>query len=223
MTHSSSNARLPGRFLLRLARLVFDEAVVAAVVLPTIADMQQEVAAAGAHPVRRAQARLRGWAAFWSLMFVAPFAAEAWPVRRDDSIVLPVQGGGMSGWVLLAAVLAFTSPALGPWTAATIIGGVTVAVAIHLWYGRHPGALATGDEDVLRRPEINFSSLPIGANIGGLMFMAGSMAILVAGLPEWRWFFGGAVLGGFLTAGLLYAWHTTHPASRTPENRLLLR
>jgi hypothetical protein len=205
---------------MKIAAALFDEGVVAAVVVPTIADLQAEVAAAGDDRKRRVRARLRGYAAFWTLVLCAPFAAHAWPVRDDRALVLP-RRSGVGGWLLLAGILGFTSPALTPWTATVLVGGVVFAIAIHLWYSRHPSLVATKDGE--RRPEINFSAIPVGGNVGGLIFMAGSMAILVSGLPAWRWFFGVAVVGGILTAALVYAFHAARPAHGLPQNRIVLR
>ena len=53
MTDSTSDHRQSGRLLLKVGRLLFDEAAFAAVVLPTIADLQQEVEAAGESRGRR--------------------------------------------------------------------------------------------------------------------------------------------------------------------------
>jgi len=221
MTHSTSRRRQPGSFLLKIATLVFDEGAVASLVMPTIADLQAEVAQAGDSAVRRGRARMRGYAAFWALVVFAPFAAHAWPVRHDATITIAPRRSGLGVWLVLAGLLGFTTPALTPWTATVLVGGVIVAVAIHTWYSRHPSIIATPNGE--RRPEINLSAIPVGGNIGGLMFVAGSMAILVSGLPMWRWFFGAAVVGGVLTAALVYVWHAARPAHGLPQNRIVLR
>lgn len=220
MTRSTSHPRGPGRFLLRLASVLFDDGVVASVVAPTIADLQAEVSRAR---TRRAavRARLHGYAAFWTLVLFAPVAAHAWPVADDRVMTVPARRSGVGVWLVLAALLGFTSPALTPWTATVLAGGAIVAIAIHAWYSRHPSLLPSPNGE--RRPEINFSAVPVGGNIGGLIFVAGSMAILVSGLPMWRWFFGVAVAGGVLTAGVVYAWHTARPGGGLPQNRIVLR
>ena len=225
MTRSTSHRRGPGSLLLALARAIFDASIVASIVEPTIADLQADVAAAGPHPLRRAHARLRGYAAFWTLVLLAPIAAHAWPERKEGSMLtspaLATRRGGLTIWIVMAGVLGFTSPAMTPWTATVLVGGLIFAVAMHLWYSRHPIIVATPEGQP--RPEINLSRIPVGGNIGGLIFMAGSMGILVAGLPGWRWFFGAAVVGGFLTATLVYAWHALRPSHGLPENLIVLR
>lgn len=223
MTASTSTHRQPGSSLLKVARLLFDDAALSAVVLPTIADLQQEVHAAGESRGRRLAARWRGYRAFWMLVLVTAFAWEVTPVHRDIAVNLSVRSSRVGGWLFLTGVLAFTSPALVPWTVATIIGGCVFAVAIHRWYSRHPSELPSTEQTPERRPEINLSSIPVGGDVGGLMFMAGSMAILVAGLPMWRWFFGAAVLGGLFSAAALAAWHGGHHSRGLPQNRIVLR
>lgn len=219
MTHPTSH-RSPGRFLLRIASLVFEDSIVESVVAPTIADLQAEVGRA--RTARHAlAARARGYTAFWTLVALAPFSAHLWPRRHARAMTLPAARGGAGLWLVLATVLGFMSPALTPWTAIVLAGGSMVAVVIHAWYSRHPSLLPSPNGE--RRPEINLSAIPVGGNIGGLIFMAGSMAILVSGLPMWRWFFGAALAGGVLTAGLVYVWHTARPAHGLPQNRIVLR
>jgi len=221
MTRSTPTRGTPGTWLLKVARLVFNDAVSASIVVPTIADLQADIKAAGEDRAQLLRARIRGYAAFWKLILLAPFAAHAWTVREEGTMTLNTRSNGFPGWLVLAGILGFTSPALTPWTVTVLVGGLVFAVAIHLWYSRHPILLATRNGE--GRPEINFSRVPVGGNIGGLIFMAGSMAILVSGLPMWRWFFGAAVVGGFLTAGLVYAWHTARPSHGLPENYIHLR
>ena len=77
MTRSADGPRLPGTTLLKLARLLFNEQLLSAVVEPTIADLQREVAAAGSSGLERVRARWRGYRALWRLMLVAPFLSWA--------------------------------------------------------------------------------------------------------------------------------------------------
>jgi hypothetical protein len=205
---------------MRLANVLFEEEVVASVVAPTIADLQAEVAEAGDDRRRRSRALVRGYAAFWTLALCGPFTAHTWPMREQRALVLS-RRSGTAPWLLLAAILGFASPALTPWTATVLIGGSLFAVAIHFWYSRHPSLVATPNGE--RQPEINLSSIPVGGNVGGLMFTAGSMAILVSGLPAWRWFFAVAVVGGILSAALVYVFHTMRPSYGLPQNRIVLR
>ena len=60
-------------------------------------------------------------------------------------------------------------------------------------------------------PGINFSCLHVEGNLGGLIFAAGSVIALVAGVPAFRPFFFGALGGGLLLAAALVLWHERHP------------
>jgi hypothetical protein len=223
MTGNTFNRGTSRSLLLRIARVVFDDAVVDSVVMPTIADAQAELRESTGFS-RRLRARVRGQATFWKLVLLAPFAADGWPVRTEHAMLLPARAHHATGWLLLAGVLAFTSPALSPWTITALVGGLVVALVLHAWHARHPLLIVPpADADGTRRPEINLSRIVVGGNIGGLIFMAGSMAILVAGLPAWRWFFLLAVVGGFLTAAVVSKWRTSHPAHGLPENLIVLR
>jgi hypothetical protein len=167
MTDATPHRREPGRLLLTIARHLFSDAVIASVVVPTVADLQKEVAAAST-PAAQVVARWRGYSAFWTLVLVAPFAFWRWSALSAAPVTFP--------------------------------------------------ELASADATTPRPPEINLSAIRVGANAGGLIFAVGSIAILVLGLPEWRWFFLVAFLGGLLVARALFAWHSRHPSRRGPEN-----
>jgi hypothetical protein len=57
---------------------------------------------------------------------------------------------------------------------------------------------------------INFSSLEVEANIGGTVFVVGSVVCLLIGLPQARVFFAGSVVGGVVLAGAIAWWHSHH-------------
>jgi hypothetical protein len=218
MTRSTAPDRTPGTFLLKVARVVFDESVRADVIEPTIADLREEVAAAYA-PKDRLVARLRGYAAFWRLVAVAPVAFIGWRPSRAAAYTSPAIG--IAAGILL--VLAFTPPSLRPWMLVTIAGGTIVAVITHAWYARHPTSEVVPEGTPYRRPEINLSSIPVRANIGGLIFMVGSVFIVIAGLPKWHWFFVVAAAGGVFTGALIFRWHAKHPTRGLPDTYVISR
>jgi uncharacterized protein involved in exopolysaccharide biosynthesis len=74
--------RLPGGWLLVIARLVFDECVRARVVTPAIADLQAEWLAAGTNRIDRLRVRWRGYWAFWSIVAISPVAFSRWSEER---------------------------------------------------------------------------------------------------------------------------------------------
>jgi hypothetical protein len=187
----------PGTWLLKFAPLVFNERFIEIVVRPTIADLQSEVAAAGSNHVKRVRARCRGYAAFWTLMLVAPFAS--WSEERAN-----VASGLAAGSVIVTLL---TVVALGLWTALVAAGATLVALLLHTWYERHPSEIAVPPV-AWRSPQINFSSTDIAGNIGGLIFVVGSVLIVSLALPSIFWFLlTGGIAACFVAWGLA-AWHT---------------
>ncbi|HWF83270.1 MAG TPA: hypothetical protein VG222_00390 [Vicinamibacterales bacterium] len=112
---------------------------------------------------------------------------------------------------------------LGAWVAFVAAAGALLAIVIHAWYRRHPSDLPTPTEPQRRSPQINFSSTEVAGNVGGLIFVVGSVIIVAVGLPSVFWFLlAGTVAGCFLAWGLV-AWHTSHPKWGLPENRIVCR
>jgi hypothetical protein len=221
MTGHTEDSGVPGRLLLKIARLVFDEAALSSIVLPAIADLQHEWRDAGADRRARSRARWRGYAAFWHLMLFAP-ALPSSPGSRSVITALPHRvGGGML--ILLTVVLFATSWPFFAWfMAVTVATGAGLAIALRRWHDRHPAAVANGDR-LDKRPEINLSAIPVGGNVGGLIFAAGSVLIVILGLPELRWFLTAAIVSGLITAGALMAWRRREPSDIRPRNSIAAR
>jgi hypothetical protein len=209
--------RIPGTVLLKIAPVLFSERFVSAVVRPTIADLQSEALAAGSDRVKRLRALGRGYCAFWACVLVAPFASWAAPTP-------PVDGLAVSRAVIGALIIASVAvPVLGAWVALLAATGALVAILIHAWYERHPSRLPGPSDTPSPSPQINFSSTQVGGNVGGLIFVVGSLLIVSVGLPSVFWFLlAGSVAACFLAWGLV-AWHTRHPRRGLPESRITLR
>ena len=219
MTASTSRPRTPGSRLLTIARWVFDPHILSAVVEPTIADFQQEMSDAGANRTGRLRARWRGYRAFWTLVLVAPFTSidvpredPGTPVLRPNLIRI---GAGLTALTLLVAA--------GPWPLVAIaimatIGG-SLAIAIHRWNRDHPANLPTPSERRTGTPQINFSSTEVAGNVGGLIFMIGTLFIATVGFPGVMGFLLAALVAGGLLARWLVAWHASHPRRGLPEGR----
>lgn len=203
--------RIPGRFLLKVAELVFDDSVLATVVRPTIADLQTEVRDAGGDRVARLRARIRGYAAFWLLVGCAPVAFHAWPTRSIGSQDHEDRTSGTAFAFYVAAIVLCAWNFLGWWTAVAFGGGLLFAVLIHRWHGAHPIEVATREPETWSVPQINLSRIPVDGNIAGLMYVVGSLAIVFMGLPAVRWFFFLTVTLGVACAVALVAWHNAHP------------
>jgi hypothetical protein len=64
---------------------------------------------------------------------------------------------------------------------------------------------------------INFSRLEIPADAGGLMFVVGSVLVLLLSVPAFRWFLAAAVVAGLVLAALVFRWHRGHPSPPPPS------
>ena len=189
----------PGTTLLKIAALLFNDRFIALVVRPTIADLQSEVAAAGPDRTKRQRARWRGYSAFWTLILVAPFAS--WSEDGPNTAAGRVVAG-------LALVMLLTVVTLGAWTVAVPAAATLVALLLHVWYDRHPSTIAMPRDAPWRSPQINFSSTDVAGNIGGLIFVVGSVVIVSLALPSVFWFLvAGAIAACFVAWGLV-AYHT---------------
>lgn len=198
MTRPIGSSRAPGTMLLKIAPLLFNHAFISDVVRPTIADLRSEVAAAGPHGVKRLRARWRGYWAFWTLIFVAPFTSSA-----DD---VPNAAVGRVAVVPVTAML-FTVVTFGAWMAVVAAAAALVAFLLHAWYERHPCEVATPPDAVWRSPQINFSSTEVAGNVGGLIFVVGSLLIVSVGVPSIFWFLCAGTIAACPLAWALVAWH----------------
>jgi hypothetical protein len=60
-------------------------------------------------------------------------------------------------------------------------------------------------------PGINFSSMDVGGDIGGLAFAAGSVVAVLIGLPCLAPMYLASVASGAGLAVLIFEWHRHHP------------
>ena len=210
MIRSTGSPRVPGTILLKIGRLVFNEHMFSTVVQPTIADLQREMTDAGPSAIKRWRARWQGYGAFWRLTLVAPFASVgpgAPPAADSGTVALPDALARLAAGAIFVAVLAVVGPAFGASVALVVAAGALLAVLIHGWYDRHPSEIATPVAPVSRVPQINFSSTEVAGNIGGLIFVVGSVFIVTIGVPSVIWFLVAATMAGCLLAWALVAWH----------------
>jgi len=119
--------------------------------------------------------------------------------RRDAYLLL----------VLTAILLAFTWPFFGTFTAISLVVGLWTAVALRWWYTRHPTTRA-GRISPNRAAEINVSKIPIGGDLGGLVFVAGCIAIYVVSLPPLRWFALVSLAMACVYAVVMVGWRKVH-------------
>lgn len=223
MTGSTSGSRGAGTTLLKIARLLFNERLISAVVQPTIADLQREIANAGPNGLKRLRARWRGYYAFWRITLVSPFASWASPAADAGAVAFPDAIARLAVGAIVVALVAVVGPVLGVWAAVVTVAGALFAILIHAWYARHPSEVPTPAEPQRGSPQINFSSTEVAGNIGGLIFVVGSVFIVAIGLPSVIWFLFAATIAGCILAWALVTWHTKHPKRGLPENLIVLR
>jgi hypothetical protein len=212
-----------GATLLKISQRLFTAELLSTVVQPTIADLQREMDDAGHSRVERLRARWRGYRAFWAVVLVAPFAASARPRASEDAVARPDAITRVAVASIVLTLLGAAGPALSGWAMITGAAGTLVAVLIHRWYARHPSRIPAPSARQIWSPQINFSSMEVASNIGGLIFVVGSVFIVVIGVPSVIWFlFAATAAGGVLAWGLI-GWHTRHPKYGLPANRIVCR
>ena len=223
MTGNSSGPRVPGTTLLTIARLLFNEHLISTVVQPTISDLQREIAAAGPHRFTRLRAQWRGYWAFWTVMLVAPLMFRPSPAQQSGAVAFPDAVARLAVGSIVVALLVIVDPLLGVRVAAIMAAGALFAIVMHAWYVRHPSDIPAPTEPNRRTPQINFSSTEVAGNIGGFIFVVGSVFIVAVGLPSVIWFLFVAAVAGSLLAWALVVWHASHPKRGLPENLIVLR
>jgi hypothetical protein len=224
MTGTTGGSRVPGTTLLKIARLLLAEPLLSTVVQPTLSDLQREIAAAGPSGLRRLRARWRGYRAFWAVMLVAPLASWSWPAEDAGAVAFPDAIARLAVGSIVVMLVAIVGPMLGAWVAAIATAGGVLAFLIHAWYARHPSEIPIPDEPQKRStPQINFSSTEVAGNVGGLIFVVGTVLIVAVGLPSVLLFLFAATVAGCFVAWGLVAWHKRHPKRGLPENLIELR
>jgi hypothetical protein len=196
MTASTPN-RQPGERLLKLATRLFDEPTRSTFVLPALADFQHELHDAGASPINRLTAHIRGYAAFARLLLAAPFIVPSAPMGSPITTFVTGKHGGNLLLVLTLALFAAIRPWFGWFAVAVIAFGVVVAISLRMWHTRHPGS--PGGADPLL-------SLLVVALFAAIWSMFG-------------WFVLAAVAGGVIMAVVLRRWNTRHPSQFAPAAR----
>jgi hypothetical protein len=214
---SPRTVTLPGRLVMRLASYCFDEPALTTIVEPAVADLQREVLAAGRPAIG---VRLRGYVALAKVLALAAFVPGAGAGAPLTRTLLGLNGS--SSLALLAPVFYFAvSGAFGPFVAGTAVAGVVLAVGLRAWNDRHPVTVAGSRRADGRDPVINISSIAIGANAGGVLFVLASVLTIVLGVPELRVFILAAIGVGVLQASALAWWRRACPGS--PPTRIVVR
>ena len=91
---------------------------------------------------------------------------------------------------------------------ASAVAGALAAALIRRWHTRHPSVLPYSPRT--RVPEINLSRIPVGGDIAGLFFAAGSVVVVIVGVPDMAWYFVTS-----LACAALLAWALVARRNRT--------
>jgi hypothetical protein len=110
--------------------------------------------------------------------------------------------------LLVLLLLAATWLFFKAFIVASAVTGAVAAVLIRRWHTRHPSTLPYAPRTNV--PEINLSRIPVGGDVAGLMFAAGSVAVVIIGVPDMAWYFVSALLCAALLAWALYAYRAAH-------------
>ena len=121
--------------------------------------------------------------------------------------------------LLIAALLVATWPFFGPFTLMAVTAGLWTGLMLRAWHNRHPTVFVVRGRNG-RPPEINISAIHVGGDIGGLMFAAGCIAILVIGMPGMRWFLGLSLILACALATAIIGWRRIHSVWSAPHTPL---
>jgi len=201
---------VPGRALLGLIRLVFDDDATDLIFEPALADLQHAVNVAGARRGRRLWVLVREHAAFCKLLVIALTMPRAGAGAPLTALLLGRHSAG--SLLLLVPVLYLgLSWLFAGFVAGSIVAGILMSFAIGSWNRRHPSIVARARRDTnLKDPEINISAVPVGGDIGGFFFVVASSAVALLGVPGLRVFVISAAVAGLRMAWARVAWIRTH-------------
>jgi len=210
MSPSPHKRSLPGTLFLNFARLIFPAQIIASIFSPAVADLREELREAGASRIKRFAIRWRWYWALSSLMLVAPLSVRTSPVSGSSDAVVAVPNGG---WllVLLAATLYMgTWSFFGSFVISSASAGIALAFAMRTWHDKHPTVVVEPWRlAALPAVQINLSAIRVAGDGPGLIFAAGTVLIVVVGLPGLWWFFVAAALGSLLVAWSLFTRRST--------------
>ncbi len=129
--------------------------------------------------------------------------STASPLTRSDSVFVLV--------LTMTLVLA-TSTFFASFTLAAMVFGAGLSVLLHRYatLGYGGSGLPASSE---RLGGINIASVRVGGDAGGLIFVVGSIAIVMLGLPSVRWFLIASLVAAVTLAAIRIAW------TRPPDPR----
>jgi hypothetical protein len=103
--------------------------------------------------------------------------------------------------------------------AAVIVIGIAFSIGLRRWRDTHVTNLPAPDART-RNPELNWSTIPVAGDIGGLMFVGGCLAIFYVGIPTLRPFILASACAALTMAAAVIAWRKTHTLWSRPTTSI---
>lgn len=137
---------------------------------------------------------------------IAPGASAARALAQTDGVLIVVLTS-----MLVVAMWSF----FDLFVASVIAAGLVFSIALRRWRDTHMAALpAPGTR--AKNPELNVATIQIAGDIGGLMFVAGCLAIFFVGMPALRGFVLASAVVASVMAAAVIAWRKTHTMWSNP-------
>lgn len=208
---------------LRIARLLFAEQTVSAVFLPALADFQEELRQTSVTGGPQFVTRCRWFLALTVLVVVTPFTVSIPSIADRAPVTRTTSGGGLF-MLLYASLFAGAWWCVQEFMVAAVVAGVLLACAIRAWNDHHPSVVVVPS----RAPsvpyvQINLAAIPVSGDVAGLMFAAGTILIVVVGLPGLWWFYVAAALGSLLVAWTRFIRESAAASQRIIANSISAR
>jgi len=90
---------------------------------------------------------------------------------------------------------------------ATLLMALCVGAALRAWHDRHPATAYTRRDDRFVLPQINISAVPVGGDVGGVLFVGAALLAFIIGLPAMRTFAVASMTCSLIAAAALVFWH----------------
>lgn len=128
--------------------------------------------------------------------------------RLPLTLLIRTSGAGVLVPLLLFLAIGIW-PLFEPFVIGTVVAGVGAAALLGRWNLQHPTRLPTRART--HGPEINLAAIPVSGDAGGLLFVVGSVAVVVLGLPGAGWYLLAALACGSLLALVLLVQRSVRP------------
>jgi hypothetical protein len=128
-------------------------------------------------------------------------------------------GGGAVLLLLVGLLFASLWTLFDVISLATLLMAMCVGAVLRVWHDGHPATEYTRSrDDRFLLPQINISAVPVGADVGGLLFVGAALLTFIIGLPAMRTFAVASMLCSLISAAVLVYWRR---AVTTPVTRLV--